>query len=362
MSSQHPWASTLHTYMWVFNTERGFSALIRLPNNLGILYDLGGTEDFSPISFVAEHIAPFLSPAAGSTRTISQCVLSHPHADHIQELPTLLALGQDDPSLQPRLLTCPNDKEAEFEVDFSRLISDENAELIQTYRDAYEERNPPLQTITADPLCNTPNVEYGLYYMPPPSVAELYPEDDQAYCNGLSILLYVRHGPQPILFTGDVTPDVFARIVHGKSPVAKRFSYLSGTPQNTPADFNTHTSTQPTLKAMLAARGLSVLIAPHHGLESCFPDQFFPLVNGKKPHINIISEKRHLSEEDGKVDARYQSKDFAFGADVDNEGVVESRYSVSTRNNQNILVTFDGSNATPGIYLREDPEELLDVQ
>jgi len=354
MARDKHWYDTLYTYIWLFNTGRGLSVCIRLPHNLGIIYDLGSNNDFSPVKFMLENIIPRLKNSS-----IAQCILSHPHADHISEIDFII-----DRELNPSLLTCPNDKENQDEdqkVDFERIIRDDNQDIINKYREAYKERNLPLQTIQKSSFGTAPNLEYGIYYLRPGYVALIHDNDSQKYCNGLSIVLYLRHRNQSILIPGDITPEVFKEVINGGSGVERRYTYFRNEPPGTPSDFHKQTSSQPILRDLLQERGLSVLIAPHHGLESGFCKELFEVIKDNKPQINVISEKRHLSDSDGEVSQNYQSPNYSKGINVNIEGENESRYSVSTRNGHHILMIFEGTNSHPRIYLRKDPKELLNI-
>ena len=351
------WYNTFYTYVWVFNTGRGLSICVRFPHNVGILYDLGSAEEFSPTDFIAEKIAPHL--ARYSSCAIAQCFLSHPHADHISGIDAISG-DKNIAKLYPTLVTCPNDKIVGEEVDFSRLTNADNKELISKYRALYARRNPPLQTLQNNVPCNVPNVEYGFYYLMPSSVDVIHESSDQHYGNGLSLVLYVRHGHQSLLVPGDITPEVFHPVIDGRYDVEKRYSVFGQS--NLIGDWHIKTSNQPSLKRLLYDRGLSVLIAPHHGLESCFSEKLFATIRGGKPMINVISEKRHLSESDGKVDDRYQKEIGSMGLDVDVEGTVyPKRRSVSTRDGHHILCIFQGTGGAPRVYLRKDPIDLLRI-
>lgn len=355
------WWETKFTYIWVFNTGRGLSITIRLPHNKGIIFDLGSSEDFSPTSFIAEHIIPNLNSVDG--KSIAQCFMSHPHADHIVEIDSIIKTEGKDPLIDPQLITCPNDKEKGQEIDYSRIERDDNKELIEKYKKSFETRCPPLQTIQA-PQAAYPadNVEYGFYYLVPPKVGEIHPSDDHSYVNGLSILMYLRHGNQTILIPGDITPEVIPVIIDAKNDdVQKRYTYFWKPPKDTANDLHLKNSSQPTLKSVLKERGLSILIAPHHGLESCFSPYLFEVIKGNKTNLNIISEKRHTGENDGTISPNYHSSDYASGLTVDVEGKAEKRNSVSTRDGHHILIVFKGTNALPAVYLRKDPKELLSI-
>ena len=364
--STKKWHETLYTYIWVFNTGRGLSVMIRLPNNIGILYDLGCKDDFSPTEFIIDNIVPHLSrykpqDSEGGSTAIAQCILSHPHLDHFQEIDAISIKDDKKPPLHPSLLTCPNDKDDqgdEQKVDFSRIKRKDNAEQIDKYRAIYEKRNLPLQTIQSTEA-NVPNVEYGVYFLQPKAVGEEHPKDNQKYGNGLSILLYLRHGNQSILIPGDVTPEVMSRILSSDKAVEKRYTYFWNVPEK--KDLFEATSEQPNLRDLLMDLGLSILIAPHHGLDSCYCEKLFEMISGNKTKLNVISEKRHLGENDGTVDKNYQSKDKAEGLKVDIEGEKKHCHSVSTRNGHHILIIFKGTDVSPHVYLREDPNDLLKI-
>lgn len=351
------WTKTLFTYVWVFNVGRGLSVFVRLPHNIGLLYDLGSSDDFAPTDFVGKEITPRLTKY--SERSLSQLFLSHPHADHIAEVGKITAKGE----LDAALITCPNEKCPDEAVDWSRLERDDNHDLLAAYKKTCEKRNPPLQTLNRSLVaCWIPNVEYGLYYMRPPLVSKEHEASDQHYGNGLSLVVYLRHGYQSILIPGDLTPEVMKKLLPADQGIERRYTYLSGEPAGTPNDFNSRTSSQPSLKTLLGNRGLTILMPPHHGLESCYSAELFNAIKGGKPMLNVISEKRHTGENDGAIHPRYQREDGADGCTVDNEGKKEFDYSISTRNNQHILLVLEGTKTTPRVYLRADPYELLNIQ
>jgi len=355
------WWQTYFTYIWVFNVGRGLSVCVRFANNIGLMYDLGASEDFSPAEFVEANIAPHLKPFEG--HRIAQVTLSHPHADHILEIPAISGKDEEQqPPLCPRLLTCPQDKSLAEAVDFARVNNlDSQRHLVESYREAYKKRELPLRTIPCSSDSHVPNVEYGIYYLRPPYVDELHPDVDQEYTNALSLVLYLRHGHQTLLIPGDITPEAMTEVLFGSKGVEKRYTYFGDPPLDTPHDLNERTSVQPDLCDLLSRRGLTLLIAPHHGLESGFSEDTFQCMQGGKPLINIISEGRHLSKTAGTVDARYQNADGAQGIGVDIDGEEEFRYSVSTRAQHSILIVIDGTKPRPRIYLRSDPQELLSL-
>jgi hypothetical protein len=117
-------------------------------------------------------------------------------------------------------------------------------------------------------------------------------------------------------------------------------------------------SDQPSLQSVLNEHGLTILVAPHHGLESCYSQYLFDNCNGGKPRLIVISEKRHGTPRDGKVDSRYQSRDGATGLNVEVEGDTQRKYSVSTRNGHHILIEFVGT-GMPHVCMSKDPYDLV---
>ena len=99
------------------------------------------------------------------------------------------------------------------------------------------------------------------------------------------------------------------------------------------------TGSQPTLKKLLG-QGLTVLVAPHHGLESCYSKELFAAMRGSKPSLNVLSERRKAHDGDGTTDARYQSEAGARGLSVDVDGNPAVRRSVSTKNGHHILTVI----------------------
>ena len=257
------------------------------------------------------------------------------------------------------MLTCPNDKQEAERLDFDRVKNPEGTEeLLTQYRGAYKHRNAGLQTI--DPAHETAvgDLDYGLFYVRPPKCSEIHPENDQDYANATSIAFYLSYGNQSILIPGDITPDTFELLLDDKTGAEKRYSSFDS---QTARDWYTKAKGCPSLGELLRGRGLSLLVAQHHGLESGFCHALYSHIRGGKPLLNVISEKRHLSDVDGTVDARYQSGDYANGLTVDVEGKREARYSVSTRDGHHVLIVLKGGTDLPSVYLRSDPEDLLNI-
>lgn len=361
------WMHTKNLYAWIFNTGRGLSVCLRFPNNWGLVYDLGSSDEFSPTGFVRTNIAPYLKgyrhPGDSGVYKIAQCVMSHPHADHIGEVEQITKHPRLTRPLAPSLITCPNEICSADKLNFSRIENKDNYDLIQKYKKSYAGRRPPLQTIVHQGGdTDVPDFEYGLYYMRPPAVDEIHENNDHHYGNGVSIAMYMRYGKLSLLLPGDVTPEVLPHILDDTATIVKRYSLFYRNGHGDTADWHTAQSNQPGLGSLLGVHGLSVLLAPHHGLESCYCKELFDAIRGGKPVINLISDKRKKSETDGNVHPRYHREDGAFGLNVDIDGASEFRYGVSTKNGHHMLVVLRAGESKPAIYLRSAPEDLLMIE
>jgi len=363
------WYETQYTYIWIFNVGRGFASFIRLPQNIGFLYDMGASDDFSPRKFIEDNIIPHIDNFTGADgkKEIAQLIISHPHGDHISEIASSNENNDElDSFIDAALITCPHDKEYEGDLaseykdektDFTRINNlDSQAELIEKYKNMIKKRCLPLQTISSKDV-SIPNVEYGIFYVRPPVCNNLY-KDDQKYSNSISLVFYFRHGNQNILIPGDIVPDAFEKILDCDDDVERRYTNFNSC--NDSEDSKKNTGTQSKLGNLLTKHGLSILVAPHHGLESGYCEKLYNCIEGGKPYLNIISEKRHTGKNEGSVHSNYQSQDGAKGLNVDVKGSQEQRYSVTTREGH-ILIVFKGTDTKPHVYLRKTPKELLDI-
>jgi hypothetical protein len=360
------WENSNATLIFIFSVGRGNAAFLRTPLNQGFVIDAGaeGGGGFSPAAFLKRHVLPKLDKY--ENRSIAQAILSHPHADHIAECGEL-APGND---LEPKLLTCPHDKDfkdgtpSHEKLNWGRIKNPDFAKGAENnYKQLYERRELPLQTILFQPtrwIAVPPNLEYGIYYMRPPVAERLHPSDDNKYGNATSLVFLYRHGPHSILFPGDITPEAMEMLLNQAEGTEKRFTRFDRSFTNDHPQWHKETADQPSLAGFLRQHGLSILVAPHHGLESCFCGVLYKHIQSGKPRINVISERRKSADCDGKVHPFYQSIDGASGVEIVCEGKPEQRRSVSTVNGHHILVIFEGAGA-PRIYLEKDATQLISI-
>jgi hypothetical protein len=171
-------------------------------------------------------------------------------------------------------------------------------------------------------------------------------------------MFYLRHGDHSILFPGDMTPEGMKHILGNGSGVQKRYSILSSSGATSHPTWHTQTSDQPSLGQRLQSRGLTILVAPHHGLESCYSPELFAAMKDGKPRLNILSERRKAHDRDGSTHGCYQSDLDGSGLKVIIESKPEQRISLTTKGGHHILVVFSGTGA-PAVYADTDPKKLL---
>lgn len=353
------WETSYNTYIFLFNVGRGISIFIRTPLNHGIIYDFGSSDEFSPSDFIKNNILPNLT--SYNSYKIAQTIISHPHFDHISDIKCLTIPNIMKSPFYAILHTCPHDKSGDEKINWERITNpDEAADEIELYKSIYANRELPLQTIDFKNYNQYfPNCLYGIYYIKPPIVSDLFPYDDQEYSNGISIVLYYYHHPHSILIPGDINPVCIKYILDDKKGVEKRLTLFAKKLYLKHPTWHYETSDQPSLAQLLKKKKLTILIAPHHGLESGYSEDLYKLLNGRRPDIVAISEKRHVNCNDGSISNNYQNNNGANGLQVNINGKVETRYSISTVNNQHMLFIFDSSKSSPKIYLNQSPEELL---
>jgi len=349
------WQYSFESHIWIFSVGRGIAAFVRTGLNYGIIVDMASSDEFSPADFIRNVLCKKLTTYKECR--IAQAILSHPHRDHIQQCDYL---AKDKP-LHPYLLTCPNDLKAGEKIDWDRISDDRAgfAELLESYQSLFEKRTPGLQTIEYETNRQLASqLEYGIYYLDPPVCGILHPPADNEYGNATSIMMYLRHGNNTILFPGDMTPEGMEHVLDGDYGVEKRYTVFKPSFKREHPEWHENTSNQPSLAALLGTYGLSILVAPHHGLESCYSQDLYNAIKGGKPQLVVISEKRHTSETDGTIHKNYQSDSGASRLNVLVDGTQEKRISVSTANGHHILIVFNGT-GVPKVYLEKDPMDLF---
>jgi len=350
------WMKKQYLLTWIFKVGHGICAFVRTPSRDGMLIDCGGSHEI--IDALDEYLLPSCREHENGfldeTRT-AQVLISHPHVDHFLQI-------ERAKQLRPCFWTCPHDKDSLLGYPDERLdwqlVSnpDGSKDLEEAYRDAYSKRVLPLQAFV--PANEIPHFSYGLFYIPPPQckpvepkVTEEYdPLPKRDYANNTSIMAYFRFNKNSILMPGDMmesgmeralTVGCESRIVG--DDIQARFAKQSAPPETFRKWVN---------------RGCSVLVAPHHGLESAYSPEFFRSLPAADPRVGlvIISEKAEPGPSDGKLHPNYQRRDAGKvrGALVRNpKGTIEEKLSVTTRQDGHCLLGFRGADEI-GVVVSHD--------
>jgi len=238
-------------------------------------------------------------------------------------------------------ITCQNDKETNkigHSIDFKRINNpDEASDEIENYKSLYKGRNLPLSTLVQYNEDNLFNFKVGYYYLTHKQVTELFPKDDQNYSNSLSLVLFLSYNNQSILIPGDITPEAFELIYSGKCE--KRFTdYSIKQGESKKKEWARSTVDQPILRSLLK-KGLTILVAPHHGLESGYPKFLIDDLGDNKPKLVLVSDKKHNSDNSGSTHQNYQNGIASIG--FKHKG--EKRYSLSTVSDGHIKIIFSNT-------------------
>ncbi len=342
-----------YLFVWVFDVGRGIATFVRTPENYGLNIDCGGDGDNRPLARVEKLVMPRLGKYQG--KDIAQAVMSHPHTDHYRDIHRMV-------TWDPAYITCPNDKEPiedypdeRFNFDLLRT-KEEDEPLLEVYKECYDgtgdyrERKLPLQVPAFG--VKVPNFQYGLFYIRPPTAEDDLPKDD--YVNNCSIMAFIRYGRSSILLPGDMMTSGMDHAINTGSE-----SRLSGTKRGEAA--RVKTVDEKAFNKWIREHGCKFLVAPHHGLESAWPEALFDVLDdeGHQVSLALVSEKSNPGENDGEVDGRYSSEDYVKGYDVWNDSKkCKKRLSVTTRSDGNILMAIPQT-GRPTVVISKNIDWLL---
>ncbi len=336
--------------IYLFNVGRGLSILVKTPQNQILVYDAGSTENFSPIEKIYNSDNFLSEMSEYGERKIAQLIISHPHLDHISDL------TNDNTSFlknNASLVTCQNDKDdqddLDHKIDFSLINNPkDDCNQIANFKDLYKERYLPLETMNSD--IDGFDFKFGYYYLTHKQIDEHirsvrvkkdydddYSENEkQDYTNSLSIVLYIYYCGKSVLIPGDITPWALEEILKGNCE--KRFTnYKKNKSDETRQKWTSQTCDQPKL-GTLVSQGLTILVAPHHGLESGYCQYLFDCLGKKKTEVILISEKP-VSSNSGSIAKQYQNGTCSNG--IIYGDTEEKRWSLTTRKDGNIKIIIE---------------------
>ena len=257
----------------VFNVGGALSTYIEFGERK-VLVDIGSSIDFNPITdfLYPLYVSRNSSEKKDGKFVLDQCIISHPHKDHIA------AITDFDKYFFPQLLTCPNSNdglEEACKVNWG-LIGNEDDESIKTLRRMLNGRTPPLRSSDTASLF--------IYYIPPKTVERDSCLSSESYVNNISIATIVRSNGYSVLMPGDLQKVGMEHLLKNNGGFRRKVK-----------------------------DGIDVLVAPHHGLRSSFSTKLFEEMNGQKTRcLNIVPEKPN-TDDDREVDTRYSDEKYCAG-------------------------------------------------
>lgn len=257
-----------------YDVEHGSCTHIITPNNKHILIDVGSKTDKSIVDYIC---AKYFY---GQNGRIDELIITHPHEDHIYDLPNLYN------RLRPKIL---HRAPAAFDI--------EPASRTQLHINIADKANDMNATYNS-PVSKEDNIEIpenvgGVKINIIPSVAKLQDKND---LNTFSSLIIVEYGDFKFVLTGDNPKN--------------QLQYMVDT------DYKN-------IKTLIA--NATVLLAPHHGRTGEFCKDFFDCVN---PILTVISDKsiEHTTQEESSSICKGR------GANLDGR----DRYVLTTRNDGDV--------------------------
>lgn len=258
--------------MKIWNVELGVAIHIKAPNGRYIVIDLGSTNNTSPLQSLYR-------------KDVGYMIITHPHLDHFSDI-------QNIDYARPQILSrCKDYSRSEL----LEGVRDCDKDKITQYCNFAESYNGPVPPYM-DPTTEAPFD--GL-------TIEVFRTSacDKSNKNNFSSIVVLKLGNAKVVVCGDNEKESFEILM-------KRTDFKE------------------------AVKDAWVLVAPHHGRESGYYEEFVDLV---KPDITIISDK---SGTDTSASQKYTNKSKGYKVSNKLTGEKEDRYCLTTRKDGNIEVIF----------------------
>ena len=229
-----------------YDVEHGSCCHIITPNNTHILVDVGSKTNSS----IVEHInRKYFSNRGGK---IDELIITHPHEDHIYDLPNLNSI------LAPRVLHRPK---GAFDV----IPAQNTPEHVAIAKSANAMNKSYNQPITPGTSPTDAKVNGGVAFKIISPKAEWTTQKD---VNTFSNIIIVQYDGYKFVLTGDNPASILREMIRIN-----------------------HNGIQE------AVKNATVLLAPHHGRAGEFCKEFFDCVN---PYLTVVSDKSivHGTQED----------------------------------------------------------------
>lgn len=298
----------------IFNVGGALSSYVETSTKK-IVIDLGKSKEFSPVNdFLIPLFEKRGTKSGNGKYVIDQLVLSHPHADHINDL------EEFDKNFYPVLYTTPNDLSPETDKHMNvnwELVDDPESNPVMKLRDMFKGRQLPLR------VCEPTKMTIGYIY--PGNVENNDTLKLESYTNNISLGV-ILHSGYSIFFSGDIQKEGMKIFLDDNPSLRKQLS-----------------------------TGIDFLVTPHHGLRSSFStDLFNAMKNGKTKKLNIVSEKVTCGPDDKRqVDSRYSTSDYCEG--VNNLSTDDNPVYQRKTSNGHIFIDDNGT-----VTIETDINEIIE--
>jgi len=246
---------------YLFDVDHGQAAALRLPNGRWCVFDVGCTDSFSPVAWVAAKNG--LSPVAQAlaiqpTFQFLKGTVSHLHGDHLADYAKLFKYG-------PEFFRCVQPDQEHLDDCYTTCADAGAVARLVAFRQASAGYCGPL-VIPDYGGVNIYEISLAV------DVARGLGGDANARVNNASIITRINGHGYAILLCGDMQTDAWDAVLTGN---------WCGQQQ-----WRQHVA------------GVDVLVAPHHGHASAFSSALLSLA---KPQVVLVSAK----SADESVDNRY---------------------------------------------------------
>jgi competence protein ComEC len=256
---------SLEIYIW--NVLHGLAVTIVTPNRKLVAYDAGRSEAFSPLGYLKSR----------GWERLDYFFLSHPHADHLRDIESLVALA-------PRTIWRPRPPEQQIREAAHGVVEEK---IVDRYERELDQRY--IWPATEDP--QDPVWGGGTYF-------RIFEPPVHANINNMSLVVFVCYGEFCVLLSGDLEKEGWLALL-GDDDFK---SYLMRT---------------------------TVLLAPHHGREAGVCREGFQYLS---PRLCVISDGHHSATSAGVY------SELASGARVTKNGLVYERRALSTRKDGHVAI------------------------
>lgn len=257
-----------------YDVDHGSCCHIITPNKKHILVDIGSKVEESIVSLIKRKY--FFN----TSNVIDELIITHPHEDHIYDLPNLFQ------SLQPKIL-CRQNEAFDINPRQNTPVHQNIADIANAMNRQYN-----LPVIAGDDVTlpeNNGGVKIEIIWPKP----EWTNKDD---LNTFSCIIIITYCDCKFILTGDNPASILKKMMDTNYENIKE-----------------------------KIKDSDILLAPHHGRANEFCKEFFECVN---PYLTIVSDKSIVHSTQEKTSQLYKGR----GATLNGK----THYVLTTRNNGTI--------------------------